>query len=221
MPTNNVLDFTTETADAVLWRTKLVAAGFLESAGTQGGFELAQVFGQFRRPGHAPCRAVPGVRGSGLRRARPDAGNRWAAGVVPSAIFRVIRAVADQRQPGVGGLDADLMFAAGLQPEPQFGDEAFAAGERIFRDDFVVRDGFAGLVARRLCLALQKGRAGAIRPRSIAAIAARCLWADRPAFHEGHVFALHGVRLQLLDEVWRAAGFVAMQKTPLVYWSRR
>ena len=57
---------------------------------------------------------------------------------------------------GVGGLDADLMFAAGLQPEPQFGDEAFAGGERILRDDFVMRDGLAGFGARVFELCFRK-----------------------------------------------------------------
>ena len=40
-----------------------------------------------------------------------------------AVIFRVIRPVADQRQPGVRGLRADLMFAARLEAEPKLGDD--------------------------------------------------------------------------------------------------
>ena len=54
----------------------------------------------------------------------------------------------------MGGLDTDLMFSPGLQPEPQLGDEAFAAVQRILRNDLVMRDGLASIVTRGLALCL-------------------------------------------------------------------
>src|SRR6266478_6212039 len=45
----------------------------------------------------------------------------------------------------MGGLDANLMFAPRFQPESQFADEAFAVGQRIFLDGFIVRDGLTNL----------------------------------------------------------------------------
>jgi len=73
-----------------------------------------------------------------------------------ATIFWMIGTVANQWQSGMGRLDADLMFSTGLQPEPQFGDETFAAGERILRDDFVMRDGLAGFGARVFELRFRK-----------------------------------------------------------------
>ena len=67
--------------------------------------------------------------------------------VVRSAKSRVVSAVADQGQSGVRSLGSDLMFSAGFQTEPQFGDDTFAAGQRVLGDDFVMGDGFAGLVS--------------------------------------------------------------------------
>ena len=68
---------------------------------------------------------------------------RPGAGV--AATTWIIGAVANQRQPGMGSLNANLVFAAGFQPEPQFADEPVAASQGIFRNDFKVRDGFPGL----------------------------------------------------------------------------
>src|SRR5258707_996843 len=67
--------------------------------------------------------------------------------VVRSAKSRVVSAVADQGQSGVRSLGSDLMFSAGFQTQSQFRDDAFAAGEGVLGDDFVMGDGFAGLVS--------------------------------------------------------------------------
>ena len=66
---------------------------------------------------------------------------------VRSSQRRVVRAVADQGEPGIRSLDADLMFPAGLEPQPQLADEPLPAGERIFGDDFVMGNGLARFVA--------------------------------------------------------------------------
>jgi len=111
------------------------------AGGAQGGFELTKVFGQFSGPGHAPTGLVRvfEAEGFGVQGLPREINGR--VGKVRPAIGRVIRAVTDQGKSGVGSLDADLMFPSGFQPESQFSDEAFAAGERILGDDFVVRDG--------------------------------------------------------------------------------
>ena len=75
---------------------------------------------------------------------------------VVAAIGRVIRAVPDQGESGVGSLDANLMFSTGFQPEPQFTDETFAAGARILGDDFVMRDGLMDLGPVGSCLRIGK-----------------------------------------------------------------
>src|ERR1019366_1971510 len=103
-------------------RPTLSRLAFLESGGTQGGVELAKVFGQFGCPSHAPAGLVRVFEAEdfGVQGLTRKINGR--VGVVRSAIGRVIRAVADQGKSGVGSLDADLMFATGFQPEPQFGD---------------------------------------------------------------------------------------------------
>src|SRR5437660_3785093 len=114
---------------------------FLEPGGAQCGVELAKVFRQFGGPGHARAGLVRVFEAEnfGVQGLTREIDGRVC--VVLAAIGGVIGAVADQGESGVGGLDANLMFSTGFQPEPQFGDEAFAAGERILSDDFVVRDG--------------------------------------------------------------------------------
>ena len=65
--------------------------------------------------------------------------------LVPPAISGVVRAVAEQGEPGVGRLGADLVFEPGFQPEPQLGDTTLAAPEWMLSNDFIVRDSFLGV----------------------------------------------------------------------------
>ena len=118
-----------------------------------------------------------------------------------SATPRIVLPVADQGKSGVGRLDADLMFATGFQTEPQFGNEAFAVGERIFGDDFVVRDGLKGLGSGGFCLRFGNNALSHFVTAQLQPLAPGSFRQARAAFHEGHIFPLHGVRLQLFDEV--------------------
>ena len=59
-------------------------------------------------------------------------------------IFRMVSAVANQGQPGIGSLGADLVFAPRFEAEAQLGDEARAASKRILVNHFKVGDGFSG-----------------------------------------------------------------------------
>jgi len=129
---------------------------FLEQGGAQCAVQLAKVFGKFG----GPCHARTGLVGvfeaenfgvQGLTRKFDG-----CVCVVLGAIGRVIGAVADQGESGVGSLHANLMFSTGFQPEPQFGDEAFAAGARILGDDFVMRDGLMDLGPVGSCLRIGK-----------------------------------------------------------------
>ena len=122
------------------------------------------------------------------------------------ATSRVVGAVADQGESGVGGLDADLMFAPGLQPEPQFAHDAFAAGERIFRDDFVMCDGFLRVVARGLALRFRKHMLAQLVPAQSQPLPPCACGRAWTTCHKSHIFPLHGVRLQLLDEVTARGG---------------
>ena len=85
-------------------------------AGTQGSLKLAKVFGQFCRPGHALAGLVRvfEAKDFGVQSLTREINGR--VGVVRSPIGRVVGAVADQGESGVGSLDADLMFSTGLQP---------------------------------------------------------------------------------------------------------
>ena len=112
---------------------------------TQGGLKLSEVFGQFSGPKHALAGFFGVFEGKDFGVQSLTREINGSVGGVLSAPGRIIRAVTDQGVSSVGRLDADLMFPTGLQPEPQFGDDAFAVGERILRDDFVMCDGFLGL----------------------------------------------------------------------------
>jgi len=94
-----------------------VVFGPLKPGRTQGRFELAQVLGQFRRPTHALARLVRVFEAEGFgMQGLPREFNERTVMIV-SAMGRIICAVADQRMSGVGGLRADLMLPARLQPE--------------------------------------------------------------------------------------------------------
>ena len=107
---------------------------------------------------------------------------------------------------GVGRLDPDLMFSTGLQPEPQFGDAAFVAGERILRNDFVMRDGLADFGVRIFELRFRKHVLAQFVPAQLQPLPPGAGGRDRTTFHERHILPLHGVRLQLLDEVVARGG---------------
>src|ERR1017187_3016454 len=104
----------------------------LKPAGPQSRLKLPKVFWQFGSPAHS--RSGPGwmfqCQDFRVQCLSWKIGGGTGAG--PGAIFRMIRAVAKQRQSGVGCLDANLMFPAGFEPEPQFGDAAPAVGEWVF-----------------------------------------------------------------------------------------
>src|ERR1035438_9341607 len=65
---------------------------------------------------------------------------------VRAADSRIVRAVAEQGESGVGSLNANLMLPAGFESKPQFSHEARSACNGILGDDFVVGNGLAGLI---------------------------------------------------------------------------
>src|SRR5437773_1928429 len=102
----------------------------------------------------------------------------------------------------MGGLDANLMFAASFEPEPQFAGEAFAAGEWIFLDRFIVRDGLTDLW--RVTQRSVHGTLGLLFGQDVLAhfvfaqlqpLPPGSFWRRGAAFDKGHILALHGAAL--------------------------
>src|SRR5437899_2959697 len=88
-----------------------------DPGGAQCGVELPKVFGQFGSPGHARTGLVRVLEAEnfGVQSLTREIDGRVC--VVPAAIGRVIRAVAEQGESRVGSLDTNLMFSTGFQPE--------------------------------------------------------------------------------------------------------
>ena len=101
----------------------------LNSGGTESGFELAKVFGEFGCPGHLFPGLVGMLEDQSLRVQRLAGEVDGRVGLNLRALVWIIRAVPDNRESDVGCLDAQLMFAACFQLEPQFADYAFFASE--------------------------------------------------------------------------------------------
>ena len=174
---------------------------FLEPTGTECRFELAEIF----RKGSAPAQvsAEPlgmfegedfGVQGLSRKVDDPIGGVRAAKG-------KVIGAVADQGQSGVRGLGADLMFSAGFELEPQFGDDTPAIRQGILGHDFIMGDGLAGRVSGGAALRISQDILMHFIPAQLQGLPPCTLRIGRPAFDKGYVLTLHGVRLKLFDQV--------------------
>ena len=168
---------------------------FLEQGGAQCAVQLAKVFGKFG----GPCHARTGLAGVfeaenfGVQGLTREVDGCFC--VILAAIGRVIRAVADQGESGVGSLDADLVLSTGFQAEPQLSDEAFAAGEWILGDDFVVRDGLLDIGLVGSCLRFGKDSLAQFVFAQLQPLPPGPFGRARTPNHKGHIFPLHEVRL--------------------------
>ena len=105
----------------------------------------------------------------------------------------------------MGRLDANLVFATGFQPEPQFRDIA-AARERVLGDDFIVRDGFPGSGPEGSGLRFGEDVLPEFVLAQLQPLPPGPLGRPRSPFHKGHIFPLHGVRPELPGEVLARGG---------------
>src|ERR1035441_2746856 len=80
---------------------------FSEPPGAQVAFQLAKVFGQFRGPLHALAGLVRMFEGEDLCMQGLAREINTRAGFIRPANSRVICAVADQRESGIGSLNTD------------------------------------------------------------------------------------------------------------------
>src|ERR1019366_7012357 len=173
----------------------------LEPAGAKVVFELAKVFGQFRGPVHAYAWLVRMFEGKDFRVQGLAREINARVGGVRAAYSRIVGAVAEQGESGVRRLHANLMFPAGFEPEPQFGDEACAARNGILGDDFVVSDGLAGLGPGSLGLRFGEDLLTQLVPAQLQPLPPNPFRRAGPAVHVGHIFPFHGVGFELFDQV--------------------
>ena len=81
-----------------------------------------------------------------------------------------------------------------------------AARKRVFGDDFVVGDGLARLGPGGPGLRFGKDMLAQFVPAQLQPLPPSAFGRAGPAFHKGDIFPLHGVRLELLDEVMARRG---------------
>jgi hypothetical protein len=93
------------------------------------------------------------------------------------------------------------MFSTGFQPEPQFCDETFAPGKRVLANHFIVCDSFARFRPSLPGLDFGDDVLTQFVPAQLKPVPPGALGSGTLTLHKGHIFTLHGVSFELLDQV--------------------